>query len=549
LLGSFLTGNIGERVGRFGGRALEKGKAPFKNSLRKGAELTLKKLKETGQTIGPANLTESSLTNFLQQAGEESIAKLPGETTETLRLGALETFQTTAGDIANMLTRNTDVSDIGDALSAMVGSRVNAAKEFGSGLYAEADKATKPVIEKTIETEIKPGLFTAFGTKKSKPVPTEVIKEKIVKGGVRLVDFKKKLIEKAERFSGLSGMVKRVEKMDNIVSFKKAHELRSDLNDFGFVTTDPLGKKSAGAAKDLGGDLTTLMDDAAKELGDDAFDAYKQADKFWKEKAQTFNKKVIKGIIDDEKGAKAFATLIDTKNPNNLAALRNIVMTDPVTGKATQEGAELWGKAQGAWMEQAIFDSLDKKNALSFGSLSKKLTALGSPKQKKGFEELFSINKDSFNNFKEFIDAGADLENKGIKELISIRLTQFGALAGIAASGFALDVTGAGMTVLLGPSFINKAMTNPAISKFLSTGFKVKGTEAEAIKYLSRLSAILSREGIEHRFQQIPVEDKPSIFDTLGNASNKFLNLITPKKKNDLTALRLPGKKTITNVA
>jgi len=103
---------------------------------------------------------------------------------------------------------------------------------------------------------------------------------------------------------------------------------------------------------------------------------------------------------------------------------------------------------------------------------------------------------------------------------IFIQLKQAGAVA--FAFNFDLDKTGA--FILFAPAVLGKALTNPAVIRFLTKGVRLgKGAQAKTT-FTTRFLALLKREGFEAKISDEPKKDPRQLPES---AMSPFANIIT----------------------
>ena len=98
---------------------------------------------------------------------------------------------------------------------------------------------------------------------------------------------------------------------------------------------------------------------------------------------------------------------------------------------------------------------------------------------------------------------------------MAIQLTQGGTVIRAATTG-ALDRIGA--TILMSPAAFARTFTNPTIVNNIIKGSKIYRTGIEATKFMTRLSAQMTKAGIEHEVEK--EEGQPSFFESLLRGRN-----------------------------
>jgi hypothetical protein len=208
---------------------------------------------------------------------------------------------------------------------------------MGEALFNKLDdlyvETTKPVTRTTVKESPIVGADGSMLNSVTRTTTEEIVNPVNVK---KLKAYVKNRIEKGKPLMGIpngkwgGGLLKKLEQMDDKLSFESAQELRS----FFLAESRSLEQKfGEGKVKLMMSKmermLATALDEGAEKTGNDAFIAqYKLANKFWKEGAQGIKNKSIANLLkqDPEKlGRMIFAdgnvTLIkETRESLNLAA-------------------------------------------------------------------------------------------------------------------------------------------------------------------------------------------------------------------------------------
>lgn len=478
---SFVAGTAGTA----GGRAATKLLAPFAKTVKEGAKRGAGKLAEYGGRMMPEQMTQHKGLDWI--AGTVRGAFGGGKVTrqDVANEAAIEAW---GNDLINKLGSNMNKYDVGTAVDDVISKGTKTFKNTADALFSEMDKLTSgmgvstkrmkaaanslmsrykmPVTtKKTVET----GILSASGEPITKEVTEKTTKELL----------------KSAQSKTTRGIVKDILALPDEIPWSMAQELRSDLLSVGYQTGEAIAKKAPAEAKFLASAVDSSMSKSAKEIGPEAFDAWRKANKFWKDGSEKFNNKFINAIMDSRKSA-SFSPdkIVDmTFKRNNTA---NILKLKAVTDKKT------WNELQSTYLSEVI-DASTKDTAVVGKNMEKQLNKLG----EKGLKAVFG---DNLADIKTFVNTVKMVQDKGLatKSDVLIQLTQGGALMNVASAPFTGGGGLAGLVpsgaILLSPWVVAKIMTNKMGIKWLTEGLVTRVGTKEAIKIAARLGALEGKE-------------------------------------------------------
>ena len=306
-----------------------------------------------------------------------------------------------------------------------------------------------------------------------------------------LKEFAHEKLLEVEARGGIGGsatgdqLIKRIEKLPSRMSFNEAASLRSGL---GIEVSSFEGKRdaAAGIAKKLYGLTNDAMEVAAKDLGDEAYTAWKKASDFYKEGKATFQSEYIRGltnIVEDRrsmKGAEAIASEIF--KPGRETAIINVK-------RALRDKPHVWSELRGAFLSNAMKKSANEEGVIIGKAFTREIDKMGDNVLK----QIFS--PDELKGIRDFAAAGRISQTRPIGGgSMLIQLTQASAIVGLVgvASG---RFPKSGGTILLGPWALAHLMTSPTGIKWLTTGIKTGWPIKEGTAITGRIISELVRSG------------------------------------------------------
>ena len=438
----------GRGIAKVGGKIL----APIRKRLLPGASGLSKQLLKRGAHLTPAQMTESRIIDTVEGMAEKSFFG-GGELQRLKTLAQPKAFAKYVDDIVEQISRgaktNLSPEDVGDLLLDTIDGKRVAFKATAKAAYARVDKLSKGV--------------------KVSLVP--------------LKNFAKKTMRTATIRKGIGStqagdtLLGKVLQLDDFVTFKQAQSLRSALLDERSamaVTRD----KAIGLSKQF----IRLTDDAMESGGksllpiqagktNEAVNAWRIANKFYREGQEKFNKKIIKSL------SKTLA-----ENPEVAVrkifrpqASRQIKVIKDLVDKGT------WQQLKTANLEHIIRESADADGVVLGKTFLSKLNKLGDDTIKIIYnpQELASIR--SIGKMGEILQ-----KPTGGSGGMVIQLMQAGAAMNLLTGGVP-QLTRESAAVLIAPPVLSRMIANPTFSKWLGSGFRMPRFSPAAAALVTRI--------------------------------------------------------------
>ena len=452
----------------------------FGKSVTPEGKEAIEFLAKRGVTPPIAKVTKSRGLDILENVAEESF-------TGVGRISALkETAEGTTEEVIRNFVASTDTGLGRAELGSIIQDAVEKGTEsFGitaKGLYKTVDSLTAPTLRRDPLTG----------------------KQALIAGGVNIGKIKAlahNMLKQAEKGlpSGKSRTLLKsiTEKADNL-PWEEAQILRSDLLGVTRQTTDLLGGKPVGIAKKIAGELDGAMQDASKKLSPDALKAWRRANSFYKAGKDRFNNTLLKTVVNQSPDA-VVDVVLRQKTPSSINKIMKLVKTNDARQAIRNE-----------FLEQIMLDSSDTvTKELSGAKILNRLKNFD--KNRGNLHALFRGNKD-LPEFKRAARVLATLQKKQPTRIgaLGVQIAQTGAVIGLAtAAPLALagegdigTAAGAGsLTILIAPGLLARALTNKSIVNALLRGAKGARAAGSGIRFMTRLSALMSKEGIENKLQ------------------------------------------------
>ncbi len=433
----------GRGIAKVGGKLL----APIRKRLLPGASSLSKQLLKRGAHLTPAQMTESRIIDTIEGMAEKSFFG-GGKLQRLKTLTQPKAFAKYVDDVVEQISRgartNLSPEDVGDLLLDTIEGKKLAFRTTAKAAYARVDKLSK-------------------GTRVSL---------------VSLKEFAKKSARKAKIRKGIGStqagdtLLGKVLQLDDFVSFKQAQSLRSALLDERSamaVTRD----KAIGLSKQFIRLTDNAMEAGANNFSDvsEAVNAWRIANKFYREGQEKFNKKIIKSL------SKTLA-----ENPEVAVrkifrpqASRQIKVVKDLVDKGT------WRQLKTANLEHIIREAADADGVVLGKTFLSKLNKLGDDTVKMIYnqQELASIR--SIGKMGEILQ-----KPTGGSGGMVIQLMQAGAAMNLLTGGFP-QLTRESAAVLIAPPVLSRMIANPTFSKWLGAGFKMPRSSPAAAALMTRI--------------------------------------------------------------
>ena len=443
------VGAAGEGAGQLIFKILAKGAKPFAKTVLPEAKEADEILKRQGGRLTPAQLTESRPLDLLENVAENSL--FGGGPLRKLKLKNTKIFEGLIDDVIQKFSSRATKEQIGDVLQATITDSRDVFRGMAQKLYGKVD-------------ELAGGASVNIAPLKAQA--TEFLQE--IGAGLPAGSARKILRSILDKGDDLT--------------FRDAQILRSDLLSVTRQQNDLLGNRAQGLARRLAKTMDkNLADGISQTTSEEALTAFRNANDFWKQGKVKFNNSLIKSIVNGDPDV-VLNRFVKPGKPTAVRLVREAI-----------DNPARWKQVQGSFAEDIIQNATDIDGALKSPKIISQIEKF---RNGGALGELFPGKNIKIVEDLEKFAKGLRIIEKGTPDKtgsIFIQLKQAGAAA--LAFNFALDATGA--TILLGPAALGKALTNPKIIKFLTDGIRVgKGVQAKTT-FVTRLAALMTREGIE----------------------------------------------------
>lgn len=457
---------IGRGIAKVGAKAL----APLKKRLLPGASRLSKELLRRGAHLTPAQMTESRIIDTLEGMAEKSF--LGGGKLQRIKtIIQPEAYAKYIDDVVKQIGRGTRrqlaPEDVGELLLDTISGKQAAFKATAKTAYAKVDKLA--------------------GRAQVSLVP--------------LKNFAKRTMQTAAKRKGIGStqagdtLLKKVLKLDDVISFRQAQALRSAFLDEKFAMS-ATRDKALGLTKQFIHLTDGAMEQGAKELSPEAYKAWRIANKFYRTGSETFNKKIIKTLTKNlaENPEIAVKKIFRPGATEQIKVIKNLV--DEKTWTILKEG----------YLEQMLTEAADVDKIVLGKSFLQKLNRIGEPALKEvyGGEELRAIR--SIGKLGQMLQRPI-----GGSGGMLIQLMQAGAVVnmGRMALGGTPKFAGESVTIVIGPPVLSRMLANPTWSKWLSAGIKLpRGTPmatvlaARLIKTTGKIQSQIRKEKAQQVLEQ-----------------------------------------------
>lgn len=497
-------------VGEMGAGVLERGaKKIFGPSqyLREGGVEAAEWISERGGRLTPGLISDNYFTNLLENASEAAF--FGGKGIRDVRAHATEVAKQSIDDFAGSFMKIANKTDVGDVVHNIISGKTEAFKVAASAKYKEVDRLMAAQYSDVMREAVKKSetVFDVDG--KPMEIVTQAIDKKLVRGGVDLRKLKntaRDIMNANESGLGdatLRRITKRILEKDDVVSFADAQNLRSDLIGVGSTGTDLIKGKASGSAKHMAKALDKDMALSAKNMGDDALSAWRDANKFWKTGKAEFNSTFVKGIVKRDPDA-VVDYILAIKHPGRIQGLKTMV---------GGHNTPAWKAVQGKFLEKflgaastkthrVIGDEVgEEARIISGGALVNQLNKFN----KSNLSALFS--REERRNLSRAAEALAFSQGEVGRKLsgsLAIQAAQIGASRQAMESVLSLTMAiGRGATgILMTPVAVFRLFTSKTGSRLLTKGFRAPTGSKAASRAISQLLTYMTLSGDIDRNQE-----------------------------------------------
>ena len=439
-----------ELVGGLAVKGLGKLLAPYKGTLEEGIKEVTDFFKDKIKPLVfmPAESTTARSLDLLHNIAESSV--VGGNKIAQFKNKRTKFFEDFADSIIDQFGQRTDPADLGNLFVAAIEENKKVHAEAARVLYNNVDKLADNVT-----------------------VPTSSLKKFVKPMG----EISSELGNIEAKNAG-DDLVSAILDLPNELDFKTAVELRSRLlsrvDEFSV-----LNKKAPaiGKAKKL---ISILDRNIEESLGPEALEAWRTANRFYKDGQKKFNNTLIRRLVkfadDTGTGAEMIAPAIF--KPGHVSAVRKVKT-------ALANNPEEWRKLQGFFVQHLLSKATSTDGVIMgkrlINLISGKPNSFGLPMLKETFtpQQIKSLQM-----LGRALQTTQSRQAEGAGRVL-IQLTQAGALGSLATGKMALPAT----TIIIGPAILSRMMLNPKVAKLLTEGVSMPAGSAQAASLLARIVA------------------------------------------------------------
>ena len=459
--------------------------AGAKKTLIPGARRISQKLSDAAQAVGikkplrllPAQWSENQLIDTIQGIGENSL--IGSNTIYQYRRGQVRAAEFLLEKLPDEIARGASrmsVDDMARLVYDTVEGNDRMFREAAYQLYGALDDA----LEGTI-VDIRPVKELAKG-----------MQERALRAG------------RIGHTPGSTALLDRViDDVDDLVSFQTAQDIRSGMLDIlrrgeSKLTPDP---KAVGIVKRLAPAVDNAMEIAMVGQSKDAVQLWRTANRFYKQGKETFNSKLIRGLmrkLPDQPGVVTKAIFLP-HGKRNLQIVKKAI------------GPDQFQKLKGAWIQSLANDAMIRQ--VDPSAITGAGDVVGTRMLKKfnglGQEALdFAFTPVEQESIRDVARTLAIVEAKTGGHSGALRFVQGSALMGIVAAPFVPEEYGrekiqiTSGIVLIGPAVLGRLMTKPSFARLLSEGVQAKAGTQQAVAAGGRLVKMIMQTRKELNSEQ-----------------------------------------------
>jgi len=414
------------------------------------------KMMQYGSHMTPAQMTESGLLDTIEEITEKGFFSR-GTMHKFKALRQPQALKEWSEDVANSFAADISESlsheEVGIVFRDVFAGENETFKAVGKTMYGEVDKLMKGA---TVDLrEVKKFAQSVFNVAKERK-------------GI------------GDTAAGM-GLIKKVLKLKDAVTFEEAQSIRSGLGDE-IYSMSVNRDKAQGLSKKLYALMDKRMTVASKNLGGEAYDVWKKADAFWKTSKESFSNEILRRLA-----------IIGQKNPEfvSKAIFQNKAVTKIKAVKRLLRGnPDIWQNMKTTWISDLFEKGSDVDGVIIGKSFQKKLNQMGDEALK---EILTPIEKTDLNLL--INTARMVQERTGGSGGMLIQLTQSGPIIGLATGAIFSSPTLAmmGGALLVTPTIMAKTITNPKLTNWIIQGMKMPNTAPAATNLFIRIAGAIKK--------------------------------------------------------
>lgn len=464
-----LFGAAGEGVGSVLFNGAQFVMRPLGKKVSRYAKYAQAKMQEVGGSLTPSQMApESWNLRVLESIADSAI--MSGGRITAARKATGEKVQEIADAFVAKYTSGRSREDIGALVQDAILGAVDTFRVTAGSKYGALDEAIRTGME-------------ASGIQ---GVPTSTLK-------VLALKLESEMGLKAGS-PGTAAIIKDVMAQGDIITFKKAQQIRSDLLMVSRQSDELVAGKAQASAKRLANSLDKVMRHTAEALPPGtAKNLWRDANAFWKDGMEKYQSSMMKALIKAEP-EEVFRRGVLNSSPRTVKRIRDIVGA----------GSDEWKSIQGQFLEEAVFRSANAEGAV-IGARLMNYVRRFSGVDKVKYSTLFPKPKDRAN-----INSLAKIISKA-QYAPPDTLFKFVVSAGqlslvVNALAFSDDGPDIGEAVgwFGGPLALSLFLTNPKALKWLRTSVTVPAKFAHATKAGSKLGAAITNENASKETPEVP---------------------------------------------
>jgi len=440
----------GQAVARFAGKIL----APFAKKVSAEAMQAIDTLKsKIRPALTPAEATESRALDILENISEASL--LGGGKLSAFKIKRAKVMEDVADDLIDQFGKRVEPDEIGEIFTRTIEGKKDVHKAAANILYNNVEELAKGA---TVQTA---------GLKRfAQP----------------LVDLSKDIAGIESKNAG-DDLMSAVLTLPDAVDFATAKELRSRLisrvDEFSVINKKAPAIGKARKAIEI---LDNSIGEGLKKHNPEAYDVWREANKFYKEGQKDFNNTFIRRLIK-----KGDPSLGGDPEAIAKAIFKPGAITNIKRAKAAVD-SQTWTQLQSYYVQRLMAQSTDIDGVIKGSRLLSNMFGKAGMGKKTLNEILSPMQLRGIENFATTLKITQSKQAEGLGKMW-IQLTQ----AGAAATLFGMGSTPAAGVIMLGPPVMSRMLLNPTIAKLLSTGYRLPANSP----LISGIAARISAAGIK----------------------------------------------------
>src|SRR3990167_4594224 len=420
------------------------------------------------QALTPGQISESNILDITENATRSSIF---GRRNMVLNdISSKKALQNMTDDFVEQFGTKSSPEEVGQLFLNTLEGKDEAYFSAAKELYKKVDDLTKaPVVTVGVQDI---GIPEIVSTQPMKDFAKSVIKQR----GQGL-----KTINSATGGEILNDVLQ----LPDRISFAEAQFIRSQFIKASAPITETSREVVKGISRKLGTTLDRSMEEAAKGLSDEALNAWRTANAFWKTGKETYRKSVIQSLLKKEDTAEKVIDMVFKPGASSVIRSAREVVDAPT-----------WNKMQQVYLSKVIQNSLDDQGSLVGHKISGQFKKMGEPALREIFTGGHKAGLDAAYKLDEVARLMQDKATK-LSGGMMIQLIQAGAIMQLGeavTTGTTAALSPISGAALIAPPILARILTNPMTARWLVQGMKLPKGSKEMFGLAGRISAQISRE-------------------------------------------------------